>query len=151
MKKILALVLCLSMTGCLIPPEMFKPSVNVEVTELTQAGKDMGAAIDAASYEDCLVLYKLFGGLALYIKESKNEQDVGQVVNLIKKCQVDLGYESGKFPQINTVTVKYIESLGLNENINLDSVAREKISNLFHEFALGVKSKAESKSNGKPN
>jgi hypothetical protein len=140
MRKVLVLLLCFSLFGCLQTkdetPEQ-KEANTIVLTDELSAVKEEFLKMDEDDQDS---VYMQIAGAALYIKNSKSLGKTSDFDPILGRVQSSLGWDRGKNPDFTDALEKYLISQGYTEprELNTDK-DREWFLNIFNSLYIALK------------
>lgn len=158
-KTFIAAILCLSVVGCIGKVDTSKlgvdgislPNFNTSESSVKDVRGLFGkidSSLKDASKEECLLLAKMYLGLAEYLKHATGITTTQQIAppGLVTAIAKDYGWNPGKYPTFTAVIDEDMESeLKVSEPKNIDDSLRAKMIECFSVYGEGCRRAASNK------
>lgn len=147
MKKITLIVAGLVfLPGCLLNnidtskiklPNLTNSAVENKVADPRGVIPKLVTSLKDAPKEDCVTLYKLYSGVAMYIEKSSGVSTTTQVVALASDVAKDYGWVAGKYPDFKAIVKADLESQTFDDKGEVKNLSKPvELTNLAAKSIL---------------
>lgn len=147
MKRIvLTLAFLLSLCGCgLIEFENTQPTPKPDVVVVDkEVNKEIVDALAEATLDDCIVLYKIFGGAYQYVDATDKPNTTKELFEILDRVQQDYKWNKEKYPKLTDAIEKDLASKKFDESFEI-ATNKKLVVDTFCVYANSVLEAAQKK------